>query len=214
MFNKDVYDLTNAQKSIWLTEQYLKGTSIGNISGIISINQKIDIPKLITSIKEFVNRNDSMRTRIFVEDGSPKQFFEDKLDFEIPTHQFVSKKEVGLFAKKIATTPFNLINSNLFSFDIFTLPKGDGGIIVSIHHIISDAWTSGLIVTEIMDIYESLLNTNQLNDYTKVSYIDYINSEKNYLNSPKFEKDAEFWNSIFDSIPLVAGIPSKKRLTR
>ena len=106
------------------------------------------------------------------------------------------------------------MNSNLFSFDIFTLPKGDGGIVVSIHHIIGDAWTSGLIVSGIMDIYGSLLNNNQLNENIKVSYIDYINSEKNYLNSPKFEKDAEFWNSIFDSIPLVAGIPSKKRLSR
>mgnify|MGYP001864335856 CR=1 FL=1 len=214
MFNKDVYDLTNAQNSIWLTEQYLKGTSIGNISGIIYIDQKVDVLKLTTSIREFVNRNDSMRTRIFVEDGTPKQFFDDTIDFEIPMHQLASKKEVDVLAKKIASTPFNLINSNLFSFDIFTFPKGDGGIVVSIHHIIGDAWTSGLIVSGIMDIYESLLNTNQLNDYTKVSYIDYINSEKNYLNSPKFEKDAEFWNSIFDSIPLVAELPSKKRLTR
>ena len=88
------------------------------------------------------------------------------------------------------------------------------GVLISIHHIIGDAWTAGLIVNGIMDIYESLINTNQLNEDKSFSYLNYINSEKEYLNSPKFEKDAEFWNSIFDSIPLVAGIPSKKRLTR
>lgn len=86
------------------------------------------------------------------------------------------------------------------------------GVLISIHHIIGDAWTAGLIVNGIMDIYESLINTNQLNEDKSFSYLNYINSEKEYLNSPKFEKDAEFWNSIFDSIPITAEIPSKKRL--
>ena len=69
---KDVYELTNSQKSIWLTEQYLKNTSIGNITGKILINEKINVEKLITSIQEFVHRNDSMRTRLLVENGVPK----------------------------------------------------------------------------------------------------------------------------------------------
>ena len=86
------------------------------------------------------------------------------------------------------------------------------GLIISIHHIIGDAWTSGLIVSGIMDIYESLITNNKLNEDHSFSYLNYINSEKEYLNSPKFEKDAEFWNSIFDSIPITAEIPSKKRL--
>lgn len=87
------------------------------------------------------------------------------------------------------------------------------GVLISIHHIIGDAWTAGLIVNGIMDIYESLVNINQLNENNSFSYLNYINSEKEYLNSPKFEKDAEFWNNVFDSIPTTAEIPSKKRLT-
>ena len=80
---KDVYELTNAQKSIWLTEQYLKNTSIGNITGNIAIHEEINIEKLVLSIQEFVRRNDSMRTKLLLEDGIPKQYFDDFSDFPI-----------------------------------------------------------------------------------------------------------------------------------
>ena len=32
-FMENLYELTNPQKSIWLTEQYYKGTSVNNICG-------------------------------------------------------------------------------------------------------------------------------------------------------------------------------------
>lgn len=122
---KDVYNLTNSQQSIWLTEQYLKGTSIGNITGIVSIQEKVDIEKLRASIFEFVKRNDAMRTRIIIEDGTPKQYFLNNDDFKFSIHatNVLSKKDVSSLAQKIAKTPFNLIDSNLFKFEIFVFPN-------------------------------------------------------------------------------------------
>lgn len=209
---KDVYELTNAQKSIWLTEQYLKNTSIGNITGNIPIFEKIDIEKLTKSIQEFVKRNDSMRTKLFLENGIPKQYFDNFSDFPIEIKKVSSQEEVDKMAKKMAHTPFALLESTLFAFTIFIFPNGHGGMLISIHHIIGDAWTAGLIVSNIMDIYESLTHTGKLNENKSFSYLDFIHSEKEYLNSSKFEKDEEFWKQTLGSIPLVPEIPSKKRM--
>ncbi len=213
MLYKDTHELTNAQKSIWLTEQYLKGTSIGNISGIVHINQKIDIEKLKISINEFILRNDSIRTKILIKNGVPYQYFSEHKKKEIKINEVNSKKEAETLLKKLATIPLKLLESDLFDFSLYLLPNGNGGILITIHHLIGDAWTAGLIVTGIMDIYESLINTNNLNENCTYSYVNYINSEKDYLNSPKFEKDKVFWNTIFDSIPAIAEIPSKKVLS-
>lgn len=120
-----IYDLTNAQQSIWLTEQYLKNTSIGNITGIVTINEEVDINKLKSSIFEFVKRNEAMRTKIIIESGVPKQYFESIEDFKFSVNitKLSSKKDVSILAKKTARTPFNLIDSNLFNFEIFVLPN-------------------------------------------------------------------------------------------
>ena len=44
-------NLTNAQKSIWVTEQYYRGSSINNICGSSVIQEKVDFDKLEESIK-------------------------------------------------------------------------------------------------------------------------------------------------------------------
>lgn len=44
-------NLTNSQKSIWVTEQYYKGSSINNICGTAIIDEKVDFEKLRESIE-------------------------------------------------------------------------------------------------------------------------------------------------------------------
>ena len=44
-------NLTNAQKSIWVTEQYYMGSSINNICGTATIQEKVDFEKLKKSIE-------------------------------------------------------------------------------------------------------------------------------------------------------------------
>ena len=80
-------------------------------------------------------------------------------------------------------------------------------VVITAHHLISDAWTAGLVVNEIMDYYEKIINS-QIIDNQNPSYLDYITSEQEYLNSEKFNKDKEFWNEIFKTVPEVATIPS------
>ncbi len=43
---KNLYDLTNPQKSIWYTEQFFKNTSVNNIGGTIIIKDKISFDLL------------------------------------------------------------------------------------------------------------------------------------------------------------------------
>lgn len=212
MLKKDVYGLTNPQMSIWLTEQYLKGTSIGNISGVISIKEKINVDKLKLSIYEFVKRNDSLQTKITIENGLPEQYFDKNIDFSIKVNEVDNENDVESLIRCMASKPFNLIESNLFNFELYTFSNGHGGILVSIHHLIGDAWTAGIIVSGIMNLYESLIKVNNLPKNNMYSYINYINSEKQYLKSSKFQKDREFWNNIFSTIPSLAEIPSQKRL--
>ena len=40
------------------------------------------------------------------------------------------------------------------------------------------------------------------------SYVDYINAEKEYKSSKKFENDKIYWNDVFKTIPEQATIPS------
>ena len=73
---KDVYDLTNPQMSIWMTEQFYSNTNINNIVGYLKINKKTDFKALEKAVNYFFMKNDSFKTKITLENSKPKQYFE------------------------------------------------------------------------------------------------------------------------------------------
>ena len=58
---EEIYELTNPQKSIYLTEQYFQNTTINNICGSVLIRQKVNLKLLNTAINFFVKNNDSFK---------------------------------------------------------------------------------------------------------------------------------------------------------
>lgn len=207
MENKDVYELTNPQKSIWYMEEFFKGSNINNICGNITINEVVDFNKLKEAINIFIHSNDCFNIRIILDNNIPKQYLCEfgNLDFDIININ--SKDEIISIEKEMVSQTFNIIDSPLFVFKLFKLPNGHGGVVMNIHHIISDAATIAIISTGVAKIYSNLMKNFNL-DIETFSYIDYINSEKNYLKSEKFKKDEQYWNEKFETIPEVASLPS------
>jgi len=203
----NVYNLTNPQKSIWFTEQFYKGTPIENITGCVIVLEKLNPKALQKAINLFVKSNDSFRLKFTVKDDKPLQYLSSFSEFEIENVMVNTDEDIKDIENKMSNTPFEVLDNLLFSFKTFTFPDGHGGFVITAHHLISDAWTAGLVVNEIMDYYEKIINS-QIIDNQNPSYLDYITSEQEYLNSEKFNKDKEFWNEIFKTVPEVATIPS------
>ncbi len=206
--SKNMYDLTNPQKSIWLTNEFYNGTSIENVEGNVRILQKIDFDALKRAINLYVKRNDAFRLKFIHKDDTVMQYVDDFTEFDVEIVPVESEKDLKVLERSICDTPFETLNKLLFKFTIYRFPDGSGGFIINTHHLIADAWTAGLVVDEVMEHYEALINNKEIPNEPNLSYLDYINSEKEYLNSEKFKKDKEFWSEIFDTVPEIATIPS------
>lgn len=199
------YELSTPQKSIWLTEQIYNGTNIGTISGTLFIDENINIDLLKETIKIFINKNDSMRTRIIVEEGNPKQFINAVDNPEIEVLNLNNELELKKLENEVSSHVFNLINSELYIFKIFKLQNGNGGIVSNLHHLIADAWSFGIMSKQLKDIYEKLLLNEDFSE-NNPSYTDYIENEKNYYASEKYIKDKDYWQNRFLNVPELSCI--------
>ena len=200
------YKLTNPQKSIWVTEEFYKGTPIENIAGTTTIEDKVDFSKLKEAINLFTKNTESFRLKFVNESNIIKQYISDyeELDFELVDVE--SEKDVSRLEKDFANTPFEIFGSLMFKFKLFKFKDGHGGFIVAGHHLLVDAWSCGLVISNVLKIYDSLVNGIEFNEEL-YSYIDYIDAEQEYLSSNKFLKDKEFWDNQFETIPETATIP-------
>lgn len=203
-----LYDLTNPQKSIWGMEQFYKGTAVNNICGTVLIHEPVNFSKLYEAICTFVKSNNSFRIKLcFNEQNEISQYFDD--NFEIDTNVKILSNDIELHTleKELVSVPFQLLNSQLFKFQLFKFSNNHGGFVLNTHHLISDACTASLVANQIISVYSSLQKEETPEDITH-SYLDYINSEKEYINSDKFIKDKAYWNDLFNVMPDMATLSS------
>jgi len=205
-----LYNLTKPQLSIWLTEQFYQGTNINTVSGTMTVLEAIDFVKFKAAINKFVENNDSYRIIITMNNNNVMQYVSPYVPFELEMFDVTSEDELNTIAREFCSIPFDILDSTLFEFKLYRFPDGHGGFTMKTHHIITDSWTIGIMVNEIIFIYNMLLKNETIEDVKKdeFSYISYIDSEQEYVNSEKFQKDKEYWNSLYNTIPEQATIPS------
>lgn len=122
------YGFTNPQKSIWLTEQFYEGTAINSICGTVFIKEKVDFNRLQKAINIFVQKNDSMRIKIVLEQGEPKQFISEYEVFDIRKVKVSSLGDLEKLENEVVSNPFKVLDNDLFKFTMFCFPDGSGRI--------------------------------------------------------------------------------------
>lgn len=236
MVNTKFLNLTNPQKSVWLTEQYHKNTCISNVCGTLTINQEINKELLEKAISMFISSNDSLNIKLDLSSDEPRQYIsnmgnmannandvnktiktngvnnniEDNktnmANFNIQYIEVSNEKELNKILADFTEKQFNLDNELLYDFILFKYknePKG--GFTAKLHHLISDAWSMTLLIDEIIEIYDALLSNNEPNtDFP--SYLEYIKSEQEYLNSDKYNQNKAFWNELFNVAPELTSL--------
>ena len=205
---ENLYELTNPQKSIWLTEQYYKGTSVNNICGTAKLNFKINFDILVKAINLVIKNNDCFRIKLITTNGMVKQCISNYKFVDVKIVDIANESEILSIQNSLINSIFDIDKNNLYKFKIYRLPDGKGGFVLNIHHILADSWSLGLICKEIIKAYNYLSGLSTEEPITS-SYVDFCVAENNYLKSEKFKKDKEYWNNVFASIPEVASIPSK-----
>ena len=200
-------NLTNSQKSIWVTEQYYKGSSINNICGTAIIDEQVDFEKLKESIQIVCQKHDNFWLKLKRENEKIKQLLSERKEIQIDIINVEDSKELEKERNKIVRIPFKLENSELFKFYIFKFKNGEGAFMLNIHHLISDAWTLAFICNEIIKTYSALKQNKEIETKAIYSYIDYIKSEQDYIKSEKYQKDKAYWEEKFKILPEVASIP-------
>ena len=177
------------------------GGSIAVLCGCMLMNGKRDLSELKQAINRIYEYNDALRIRIKDSDGEASQYVAEYIERDIKVFYFENKKEMDSYAENYAKIPFDFYG-NLCEINLVILPE-QYGILVKLHHIIGDAWTSSMIGTQFNKILDG-------ETVESVSYIDYIKSENTYLQSKRYKTDEAFFLEQFEKCNEVTYINEKQ----
>ena len=201
---KDVFNLTKPQNSIYLSEQFNK-TPINNIVGTMYFKKDIDISLLEKAVNLTVKNNQAMRTVLINSGDTPMQYFEDFSYFDIAVHNFSDKTmdDFRDFQMNFSQEIFDIYENYLFQFVICILPNDEIALIGKFHHLITDAWSLGLIIDNIAINYTKLFNNLEISENLGL-YSDFIKREQDYLASSNYDKNKDFWKKALEDIEPVS----------
>lgn len=219
---KEFFELSNPQKNIFMREEFYNGTSINNISFAFYIKKDLDSSLCVKALNKIVEKNEGIRLRIKDGEDGPIQYVED-FSFENFTVKEYKSKTIDDIKKEIRTDsqiPFIFKNNKLYKFVVYKC-NGETIIYVKVHHIIGDAWIVKIFFRQFNEYYTALSNKsvnpskgqkaksidNILSD-NHPSYLKFVEKEKDYFSSPKFESDKKFWENYINDLP--EAIPFKE----
>ena len=157
--------------------------------------------ELQTALNELFKINDALRFRLRYDAGEVYQELTDFTHRDFEVLHFADKLSLDAYADEYSKQLFDS-DDILCDFKIIILPDSFG-LIVKLHHLISDAWTFGLLYTQ----FNSILNGKQVTAY---SYADYLETEKSYSSSKRYLKDRDFFCNQIKQIDHITFLNDKK----
>ena len=193
---KEYYNLTNPQKAIWMIEQFYPNSNINSMGGYIRIHEEVDFEMLAEAYNLYLQKNDGLRLRIVLQNDVPVQYVADYQKETVKITD-ISREEFENKMKNYIPASFAILDSKLYSFELYRFEDGQGAFVAYLHHLICDAWTTSLFANGVMTMYHALKNHLNTDEIVFGSYLEFIENEKKYLTSDRFQNDKEYWDGQF-----------------
>jgi amino acid adenylation domain-containing protein len=154
--------LSFGQQRLWFMNQLVPGTPVHNIPAAIPLNLRPDVSVLERTLNEIVRRHAALRTTINIVNGQPAQLIAPSLELTLPvidlTHLSAvdSRREAERLKSEEAHAPFDLEKGPLFRSKLVRLSEHRHMLLLTMHHIISDGWSMGVLLRELGILYQAL----------------------------------------------------------
>lgn len=207
--------VSHAQQRMWLLDQLSHCKAVYNISLAWDIRGRLDVAVLQKAIDLLLVRHDSLRT-----------VFQSKPDDTAALEQVVlssatcevtqinaSSHEVALRLVRIESqTVFDLTQGPLVKANLFWIGEAEFVFQLTMHHIITDGWSSGIIKRDLAEIYNTLLrNKKKSKDFAldngpltknEFQYTDFSIWQRKHLSQSELtSRQLAYWKDVLKNAP-------------
>jgi hypothetical protein len=207
--------LSFAQQRLWFIDQLEGGTGLYNISNTLRLEGTLVLPALEQSFAAVAQRHESLRTTFAVVDGRPSQvidpvFAGSLLRVDLSTWPETERdSEARRIACADAVQPFDLTQGPLLRLTLIRLAPRQHALVLTLHHIIADGWSMGLLVQELAQHYAARVRGEAAAlPELPVQYADFAHWQQQWLHtSGALEAQLAYWRQRLADAPAVLELP-------
>ena len=209
--------LSFAQQRLWFLDQLMPGSSFYNISAAIRLSGQLNFAALQDALSEMVRRHEILRTTFAFVEGNPVQVIHPPLQMPLPVFDlsepdaYEREARVRQTAEEEAQNSFDLAKGPLLRTSLLRLGESEHVLLVTMHHIISDGWSIGVMVGEVGALYAAFVDgrSSPLTELA-VQYADFASWQNAWLSHEVLERELSYWKHQLAHIPAMLDLPTDR----
>ncbi len=212
-----VFPASFAQQRLWFLSQLQGSSAIYNIPCVLRLTGALNIKVLEQALSEIVQRHEVLRSSFKIHNGSLVQIISPKASLNLAILDLRSlqlaeqSQQVQHLATQSAQRPFDLETEPLVRVSILQLDKESHVLLVTMHHIVSDGWSTGIFIREVAALYEAFIQGKPSPlDSLPIQYADFAHWQRQYLSGQVLSTQLDYWRQQLAQSPPLLELPSDR----
>ncbi|WP_139491844.1 non-ribosomal peptide synthetase [Brevibacillus dissolubilis] len=204
----DSYPASFSQRRMWILDQMQTKRIAYNMAQAVSVTGAIDRNVLREALQIVMERQESLRTLFFEENGELRQKILEQLNVQLEymdlTSQLGAEELAKGYIEEAKNQPFDLEQGPLWRVQLYEVGHESYHLLLVMHHIISDGWSMELFISELLTIYHSLCRGESVElEPNRIQYKDYCAWQNQFLSDQSIKHQEKFWLEQFaEEIPV------------
>ncbi|MFN2416203.1 MAG: condensation domain-containing protein [Pyrinomonadaceae bacterium] len=212
------FPLSYAQRRLWFLDQFEPGSAAYNIPDAVRLRGRLDVAALEQGLGEITRRHEILRTVFTPEAGEPRQLVRPHALFALALVDLAAlgvagpqSRAVWRLARDEARRPFDLSSGPLLRATLLRLGSREHVLLLTVHHIVSDAWSMGVFTRELAALYDAYAagRPSPLAELT-VQYVDFARWQKERLSGEALEGLINYWRRQLEGPLPVLRLPTDR----
>ena len=209
------------QERLWLLHALEPDSTGMNMSAAVRLTGSLQVPALEQALSELVHRHESLRTTFVPGSATLVQVVAPACAFFLPVEDLsdvAGEERAAIVAARVreaTTRPFDLRRGPLFSVRLLRCGEREHVLVVALHHIIADGWSTGVFTGELGKLYQAFA-TGQASPLLPlpVRYRDYAAWQRAYLGDSRLRSGLDYWRQRLCDLPALELTTDRRRPTK
>jgi amino acid adenylation domain-containing protein len=212
--------LSFAQQRLWFLDQLEPGDSTYNLTAAYCLSGPLNVIVLEQSFNEIVRRHEVLRTTISDEEGQPEQVIAEELRLRLTIEDLQElpetkrETEARRQVEEEAQRPFNLAQGPLLRASLLRLRPEEHLLQLTMHHIVSDGWSMGVLFEELASLYEAYASGKRSSlAELPIQYADFAVWQREWLQGEVLARQLGYWKQQLEGAPQALELPTDRPRT-
>ncbi|WP_440528457.1 amino acid adenylation domain-containing protein [Serratia marcescens] len=207
--------LSFAQQRLWFLTQLEGLSETYHIPLALSLRGELDLPAWRQSLDALYARHEALRSRFVTVEGQPQAHILPADALPLTVHDLRGRQDAQSQARQLAQrlteAPFDLTQGPLVRAALIRLADEEHLFLLTCHHIISDGWSTGILLRDLGALYGALRrgDADPLPPLP-LQYPDYAAWQRRYLTPERLAAQAQYWRETLSDAPALLTLPTDR----